>query len=143
MFALQIVPIQVALIPLLTIFVNFGLQDSFWTVWISHTIFALPLAIFLLHNFMKEHPSELVEAARVDGAGHVKIFFWILMPLLDPGDRGLRDLPVPLGLERPAGRAGLRRRHRRRRAADRARSRTCRAPVARTGTCCPRARSSR
>ena len=55
-FALQIVPIQVTLIPLQTIFVNFGLQNSFWPVWISHTIFGLPLAIFLLHNFMKEVP---------------------------------------------------------------------------------------
>ena len=83
-FALQIVPIQVALIPLQTIFVNFGLQNSFWPVWISHTIFGLPLAIFLLHNFMKEVPASIVEAARVDGAGHVKIFFVVLLPLLVP-----------------------------------------------------------
>jgi len=83
-FALQIVPIQVALIPLQTIFVNFGLQNSFWPVWISHTIFGLPLAIFLLHNFMKEVPRSIVEAARVDGAGHVKIFFIVLLPLLIP-----------------------------------------------------------
>jgi alpha-glucoside transport system permease protein len=83
-FALQIVPIQVALIPLQTIFVNFGLQNSFWPVWISHTIFGLPLAIFLLHNFMKEVPASIVEAARVDGCGHVKIFFIVLLPLLVP-----------------------------------------------------------
>ncbi len=83
-FALQIVPIQVTLIPLQTIFVSFGLQNSFWPVWISHTIFGLPLAIFLLHNFMKEVPASIVEAARVDGAGHVKIFFVVLMPLLVP-----------------------------------------------------------
>ena len=83
-FALQIVPIQVALIPLQSIFVTFGLQNSFWPVWISHTIFGLPLAIFLLHNFMKEVPASIVEAARVDGAGHVKIFFVVLMPLLVP-----------------------------------------------------------
>ncbi len=83
-FALQIVPLQVALIPLQTIFVNFGLQNSFWPVWIAHTIFGLPLAIFLLHNFMKEVPRSIIEAARVDGAGHVKIFFNVLMPLLVP-----------------------------------------------------------
>ncbi|GAA2017263.1 carbohydrate ABC transporter permease [Nakamurella flavida] len=83
-FALQVVPLQVALIPLQTIFVNFGLQNSFWPVWISHTIFGLPLAIFLLHNFMKEVPASIIEAARVDGAGHVKIFFVVLMPLLVP-----------------------------------------------------------
>jgi alpha-glucoside transport system permease protein len=83
-FALQIVPIQVTLIPLLTIFVKLHLAGTFWPVWISHSIFALPLAIFLLHNFMKEIPKELIEAARVDGAGHVKIFFQVLMPLLTP-----------------------------------------------------------
>jgi alpha-glucoside transport system permease protein len=44
----------------------------------------LPLAIFLLHNFMREIPRELVEAARVDGAGHVKVFFQVLLPLLVP-----------------------------------------------------------
>lgn len=83
-FALQIVPIQVALIPLNTLYVKFGLNSSFWSIWLSHSIFALPLAIFLLHNFMKEIPASIVEAARVDGAGHVKIFIQVLMPLLVP-----------------------------------------------------------
>ena len=83
-FALQIVPIQVTLIPLLSLYVDAGLAGSFWTIWLSHSIFALPLAIFLLHNFMKEIPASLVEAARMDGAGHVKIFFQVLLPLLTP-----------------------------------------------------------
>ncbi|MGC5583677.1 carbohydrate ABC transporter permease [Ornithinimicrobium sp. W1679] len=83
-FALQIVPIQVTLIPLLTQYNNWGLVGSFWPVWMSHTIFALPLAIFLLHNFMMDIPRTLIEAARVDGAGHVKIFFMVLLPLLVP-----------------------------------------------------------
>jgi len=83
-FALQIVPLQVALIPLLTDYVDFGLSGTFWPIWISHSIFALPLAVYLLNNFMREIPRELVEAARVDGAGHVKIFFQVLMPLLTP-----------------------------------------------------------
>lgn len=83
-FALQIVPIQVTLIPLLTQYVQFGLVGTYWTVWLSHTIFGLPLAIFLLHNFMKEIPRSLIEAARVDGAGHVRVFFQVLMPLLVP-----------------------------------------------------------
>lgn len=83
-FALQVVPIQVTLIPLLTQYVDWGLAGSFWTIWLSHSIFALPLAIYLLHNFMKDIPASLVEAARVDGAGHVKIFFQVLMPLLTP-----------------------------------------------------------
>jgi alpha-glucoside transport system permease protein len=83
-FALQIVPIQVTLIPLLSLYVDAGLNGSFWTIWLSHSIFALPLAVFLLHNFMKEIPASLVEAARMDGAGHVKIFFQVLLPLLTP-----------------------------------------------------------
>ncbi|MGH3584822.1 MAG: carbohydrate ABC transporter permease [Pseudonocardia sp.] len=83
-FALQIVPLQVALLPLLEIFVGTGLNGTFWTVWIAHSTFALPLAIFLLHNSMREIPSELVEAARVDGAGHVRIFTTIMLPLMKP-----------------------------------------------------------
>ncbi|WP_299445178.1 carbohydrate ABC transporter permease [uncultured Phycicoccus sp.] len=83
-FALQIVPLQVTLIPLLSIYVDVGLAGSFWTVWLSHSIFALPLAIFMFHNFMKDIPRSLVEAARVDGAGHVRIFFRVLLPLLVP-----------------------------------------------------------
>jgi len=83
-FALQVVPIQVTLVPLLTTYVKLGLNNTFWTVWLSHTIFGLPLAIFLLHNFMKEIPRSLIEAARVDGAGHVRVFFQVLMPLLMP-----------------------------------------------------------
>jgi alpha-glucoside transport system permease protein len=83
-FALQIVPIQITLIPLLSQYVDWGISGSFWTIWLSHSMFALPLAIFLLHNFMKDIPASLVEAARVDGAGHVKIFFSVMLPLLTP-----------------------------------------------------------
>jgi alpha-glucoside transport system permease protein len=98
-FALQIVPIQMALVPLLSlfsrgltingvgIFPGFTLRDvdhSFATVWIAHAIFAMPLAIFLLHNFISEIPNELIEAARVDGAGHGQTFFRIIIPLATP-----------------------------------------------------------
>ncbi|MBA2464200.1 MAG: carbohydrate ABC transporter permease [Nocardioidaceae bacterium] len=94
-FAMQIVPIQVTMIPLLSLYVSppFGLPSlagseafggGFYTIWLSHSIFALPLAIYLLHNFMKEIPTELVEAARVDGAGHVRIFARIMLPLMTP-----------------------------------------------------------
>ena len=83
-FALQIVPLQVALLPLLEIFVGTGLNNTFWTVWIAHSTFALPLAVYLLHNSMREIPGELVEAARVDGAGHVRIFTQIMLPLMRP-----------------------------------------------------------
>ena len=83
-FALQIVPIQVTLIPLLKLYGQTGLANSFYTVWLSHSCFALPLAIFLLHNFMREIPRELIEAARMDGAGHVTILLRVLLPLLTP-----------------------------------------------------------
>ncbi|WP_129667869.1 carbohydrate ABC transporter permease [Phytoactinopolyspora endophytica] len=83
-FALQIVPIQIALVPLLRIFVDTGVNGTFWPLWIAHSTFALPLAIYLLHNFMRDVPAELVEAARMDGAGHVKIFGTIMLPLIMP-----------------------------------------------------------
>lgn len=93
-FALQIVPIQMALIPLLQLFSGgriFGVlviegigQAGYAQVWLAHTIFALPLVIFLLHNFMSEIPRDVIEAARVDGAGHGQIFFRVILPLTMP-----------------------------------------------------------
>lgn len=95
-FALQVVPLQMALIPLLSLFSRGldvggahlfdGLNASggYAQVWIAHTIFALPLAIFLLHNFVSEIPTEVIEAARVDGAGHGQIFFRVVLPLTMP-----------------------------------------------------------
>jgi alpha-glucoside transport system permease protein len=83
-FALQIVPLQIALLPLVTMFQDVGLGGSYWSLWLSHSAFSLPLAVFLLHNFMKEIPASLLEAARVDGAGHVRIFFQVLLPLIAP-----------------------------------------------------------
>ncbi|HEX6969311.1 MAG TPA: carbohydrate ABC transporter permease [Micromonosporaceae bacterium] len=97
-FALQIVPLQMALVPLLSFFsqgVNVGgltllpawnLDDEqrFVQVWFAHACFALPLAVFLLHNFIAQLPKDLMEAARVDGAGHAKIFRSIVLPLITP-----------------------------------------------------------
>jgi alpha-glucoside transport system permease protein len=94
-FALQIVPIQMALVPLLQFFSGgtlFGFPvvealeagSGYTQVWIAHTMFALPLAIYLLHNFVSEIPGEVIEAARVDGAGHGQIFFRIVLPLTMP-----------------------------------------------------------
>jgi alpha-glucoside transport system permease protein len=83
-FALQVVPIQVTLIPLLSLYGDVGIAGTFWAVWLSHTMFGLPLSVFLLHNFMREIPGELIEAARMDGAGHVTIFFRLMLPMLKP-----------------------------------------------------------
>ena len=93
-FALQIVPIQMALVPLLLFFSQgefFGFPSvapleagGYAQVWIAHSMFALPLAIYLLHNFVSEIPADVIEAARVDGAGHAQIFFRIVLPLNMP-----------------------------------------------------------
>lgn len=84
-FALQIVPLQMALIPLLQIFSQvLGISGTFPAVWIAHTIFGLPLCIFLLHNFISEIPADVIEAARVDGANHTQMFFRIILPLSVP-----------------------------------------------------------
>ncbi|MFC6595606.1 carbohydrate ABC transporter permease [Kitasatospora paranensis] len=95
-FALQVVPLQMALIPLLqlfsggahlgsvTIVPSFDLSGTYAPVWLAHTMFALPLAIFLLHNFIAQLPRDLMEAAVVDGASHFKIFRSIVLPLCTP-----------------------------------------------------------
>ncbi|WFE42024.1 carbohydrate ABC transporter permease [Micromonospora sp. WMMD998] len=97
-FALQIVPLQMALVPLLKFFSTgvtvAGVQvlpawdlvdeQRFAQVWFAHTCFALPLAVFLLHNFISQLPKDLMEAARVDGATHPKIFRTIVLPLITP-----------------------------------------------------------
>ncbi|MDI3194082.1 carbohydrate ABC transporter permease [Pseudarthrobacter sp. AL07] len=85
-FALQIIPLQMALIPLLTLFTQV-LQippGSYTQLWIAHTMFGLPLGIFLLHNFISEIPGEVIEAAKVDGADHTTIFWRIILPLSVP-----------------------------------------------------------
>jgi len=96
-FALQVVPLQMALIPLLllftggahigsiTIFPALGIAGKFAGIWLPHTMFALPLAIYLLHNFIAGLPRDLMEAAYVDGANHFKVFRTIVLPLAVPG----------------------------------------------------------
>ena len=98
-FSLQVVPIQVAIVPLLSLFSNGvtignwavfpgldlnGVDGSFARIWIAHTIFALPLAIFLLHNFIAALPVDIMESAKIDGASHGQIFFRIVLPLARP-----------------------------------------------------------
>nr|WP_221308717.1 carbohydrate ABC transporter permease [Nocardiopsis mwathae] len=97
-FALQIVPLQMSLVPLLSLFsdgVTIGTTQvlppwdlpgafQFTRVWVAHTIFGLPLGIFLMHNFITQLPKSLIEAARADGAGHGVIFRRIVLPLIVP-----------------------------------------------------------
>ena len=95
-FGLQVVPLQLTLVPLLqlfskglviggvTIIPDLGITGTFIPIWIAHTIFGLPLAIFLLHNFLSQIPRELIEAARVDGANWFTLFSKIVLPLSVP-----------------------------------------------------------
>jgi alpha-glucoside transport system permease protein len=90
------VPLHVALIPILrlyqngaelfgiTIFPQLGLQGTFPAMWLAHTGFGLPLAIYLLRNYVGSLPSSIVESARVDGASHWQIFTRLIVPLSVP-----------------------------------------------------------
>lgn len=100
--SLLAVPLQVALIPLLQMFSNgahltlplldrtvtlipdFDLAGSTTAVWLTHTGFALPFAIFLIHNYISALPRDLFEAARIDGADHFTIFWRLVLPLSVP-----------------------------------------------------------
>ncbi|MDR0283740.1 MAG: carbohydrate ABC transporter permease [Propionibacteriaceae bacterium] len=98
-FALQIVPLQMLLVPLLKLYTGgvtlFGVQvfpgfaanslgSGFAQVWITHTMSALPLATFMLHNALASIPGEVMEAAQIDGAGHGQIFLRLALPLAVP-----------------------------------------------------------
>jgi alpha-glucoside transport system permease protein len=82
--ALMVVPIQMALVPLLRLFRDFGVADWYVGIWLAHTAFGLPLAVFLLRNFFITLPRDLIEAARVDGASNMRIFLRVVLPLSVP-----------------------------------------------------------
>ncbi|MGW0813676.1 carbohydrate ABC transporter permease [Streptomyces viridiviolaceus] len=81
---LLVVPVQVALIPIAELFGEIGLFGSFLGVILFHVGFGLPFAVFLLRNFFAEIPRELLEAARLDGAGELRLFARVVMPLGGP-----------------------------------------------------------
>jgi alpha-glucoside transport system permease protein len=81
---LLVVPIQVALIPVARLFGKIGIFGDITGVVLFHTAFGLPFAIFLLRNFFAEIPRELLEAARLDGAGELRLFATVIMPLGGP-----------------------------------------------------------
>jgi len=100
--SLLAIPLQVALIPLLQLYVggahvtlpwidktvtlipDFGLVNTTTAVWLTHTGFAMPFAIFLLHNYISSLPRDVFEAARIDGADHFTIFWRLVLPLSVP-----------------------------------------------------------
>ncbi len=81
---LLVVPIQMALIPILRLYTDLDLNGTFVGTWLAHAGFGLPLAIFLLFNFISQIPKDLVESAHLDGASHYQIFTRLVLPLSVP-----------------------------------------------------------
>lgn len=81
---LLVVPLQIALIPLLRLHNEIGIGKGYLGIWLAHTGFGLPLAIYLLRNYMAGLPREVIESARVDGATEFQIFRRIILPLSFP-----------------------------------------------------------
>ncbi|MDA7430111.1 carbohydrate ABC transporter permease [Primorskyibacter aestuariivivens] len=81
---LLVVPLQLALVPLLTLHNKVGIGQSFLGIWLAHTGFGLPLAIYLLRNYMVGLPRDIIESAKVDGATDFQVFTKIVLPLSFP-----------------------------------------------------------
>ena len=93
---LMVVPLQMALIPILslysrgghfmgiTIFPDLKLNGTYMAVWLAHTGFGLPLAVYLLRNYIGSLPSSTIESAKIDGANHFTIFWRLIIPLSVP-----------------------------------------------------------
>ena len=93
---LMVVPLQMALIPILRLYVNgatlggvrvfpdLDLNGTFLGVWLAHTAFGLPLATYLLRNYIGSLPSSIIESAKIDGADHFTIFRRLVLPLSVP-----------------------------------------------------------
>ncbi len=94
--AMLVVPLQMSLVTLsrlfnggahigtFTIFPDLNLSNSVVPIWIAHTCFGMPFCIFILKNFVSSLPREIIEAARVDGASHLQIFYKLVLPLSVP-----------------------------------------------------------
>ena len=81
---LLVVPLQMALIPVQEIYQTLGINQTFLGVWLAHAAFGLPLAIFLLYNFISQLPGDLFETASIDGATHFQMFTKVVLPLSVP-----------------------------------------------------------
>ncbi len=82
--ALMVLPVQAGFVPILQIFSAFGLNRTYVGIWLAHTAFALPFAIFLLRGFFVQLPREILESALVDGASKMRVFWQIVLPLSVP-----------------------------------------------------------
>jgi alpha-glucoside transport system permease protein len=81
---LLVVPLQATLIPVLSMFASWGIAGSFLAVWLAHTAYGLPFAVYLLRNFMGSLPREVFESAAIDGASSVTSFFRLALPMSVP-----------------------------------------------------------
>ncbi|UVK41194.1 carbohydrate ABC transporter permease [Mesorhizobium sp. AR10] len=82
--SMLVIPLQVAFIPLLKLWLSLGIKGSWISIWITHSAFGMPLAISVLYGFISRLPSELIEAARSEGASHYQVFWKIVLPLTLP-----------------------------------------------------------
>ncbi len=82
--ALLVVPLQIALIPILRDYMKLKLTGTFLAIWLAHTGFGLPLAIYLLFNYISTIPRSILESAFIDGYTHFWIFIYLILPLSVP-----------------------------------------------------------
>ncbi|MEZ4669512.1 MAG: carbohydrate ABC transporter permease [Anaerolineae bacterium] len=82
--ALLVVPLQIALVPILRDYVSLQLNGTFLGIWLAHTGFGLPLACYLLYNYISSLPKDLLESAFIDGASHFTMFTRLVLPLSVP-----------------------------------------------------------
>jgi alpha-glucoside transport system permease protein len=81
---LLVVPNQVALVPLLKLYGILGLNGTFAAVWLAHIGFGMPLAVYILRNYMSGLPIAVIESAKIDGASHFTTFWRLIVPMSVP-----------------------------------------------------------
>lgn len=81
---LLVVPNQVAFVPLFQLFGNLGLNGTFIAIWLLHAGFGMPLAVYILRNYMSTLPKAVIESAKIDGASHFKTFWALIVPMSIP-----------------------------------------------------------
>ncbi len=81
---LLVIPNQVALVPLLKLYGQLGINQTFLAVWLAHIGFGMPLAVYIFRNYMSTLPMALIESAKIDGASHFTTFWRLIIPMSTP-----------------------------------------------------------
>ena len=84
MVALLVVPLQIALVPIVQDYTKLDLNGTYLGIWLAHTGFGLPLAVYLLFNYISSLPRDILESAFIDGASNFTIFTQLILPLSVP-----------------------------------------------------------